>query len=317
MRKAIRVLVVQDEPLSAMMLEEALIRAGCLVTVALDAAAALAEAEETAFDTLITGLTVRGLAGEGLIARMRARWPSLAVVVLTSSPPPGGAAALQRDGAAPLALLVKPMDPDTMVGRVPPGAPGRKRAPGPQEGRRPAHGPGDVALRRRRQPAASRTPIAPRRAPRQTRAAHLFGDLPLVPGRLALGLRLAPQALGFRAGCLGQAPHRLGQLPDLLACRAHLLPRGPHLLRRGTCHLRGGAGFLSRLPRLLGGAPALRSGVFRGERCPGPLRGRGADDRPPRGRGGGDRLDGVRDHSRRAVVDHVAEARDDPQLAVR
>lgn len=109
MPAALRVLMAEDEPLAAEVLEEGLIDAGFEVLAANDGQAAVDLAANGArFDLLLTDLRMPRLDGKELIARLRADRPNLPVVVLTGFPPPGGAVSLQV-GPGPLRLLTKPV----------------------------------------------------------------------------------------------------------------------------------------------------------------------------------------------------------------
>jgi CheY-like chemotaxis protein len=106
----LRVLMAEDEPLAAEVLEEGLIDAGFHVLPAPDGEAALEIAlAGNRFDVLLTDLRMPRLGGQELIARLRDRWPHLPVVVMTGYPPNGGKADL-HDGSAPLELLTKPIE---------------------------------------------------------------------------------------------------------------------------------------------------------------------------------------------------------------
>jgi CheY-like chemotaxis protein len=107
--RALRVLMAEDEPMAAEVIEEALVDAGFEVLAATDGqeAADLA-AEGVDFDLLLTDLRMPRLDGKELIARLRAERPDLPVVVMTGFPPPDGAAALQT-GRGPLRLVTKPI----------------------------------------------------------------------------------------------------------------------------------------------------------------------------------------------------------------
>ena len=108
-RAALRVLMAEDEPLAAEVIEEGLVEAGFEVIAANDGQAALDLAANGAgFDLLLTDLKMPRLDGKELIARLRAERPDLPVVVMTGFPPPGGAVSLQT-GPGPLRLLTKPI----------------------------------------------------------------------------------------------------------------------------------------------------------------------------------------------------------------
>ena len=105
----LRVLMAEDEPLAAEVIQEGLVEAGFEVLAANDGQAALELATNGAgFDLLLTDLRMPRLDGKGLIARLRAERPDLPVVVMTGYPPADGAASLQA-GHGPLRLLTKPV----------------------------------------------------------------------------------------------------------------------------------------------------------------------------------------------------------------
>src|SRR3712207_9532696 len=95
---ALRVLMAEDEPLAAEVIEEGLVEAGFEVLAANDGQAALELAANGAnFDLLLTDLRMPRLDGKDLIARLRAERPDLPVVVMTGYPPAEGAASLPAE----------------------------------------------------------------------------------------------------------------------------------------------------------------------------------------------------------------------------
>ncbi|MBD0274042.1 MAG: response regulator [Acetobacteraceae bacterium] len=109
MAAALRVLMAEDEPLAAEVIEEGLVEAGFQVLAANDGQEAYDLAANGAgFDLLLTDLRMPRLDGKELIAKLRAERPGLPVVVMTGFPPPDGAASLQA-GRGPLRLLTKPI----------------------------------------------------------------------------------------------------------------------------------------------------------------------------------------------------------------
>jgi CheY-like chemotaxis protein len=107
--RALRVLMAEDEPLAAEVIEEGLVEAGFEVLAANDGQEAVDLAANGAgFDLLLTDLRMPRLGGKELIARLRAQRPDLPVVVMTGFPPPDGAVSLQA-GRGPLRLLTKPV----------------------------------------------------------------------------------------------------------------------------------------------------------------------------------------------------------------
>jgi CheY-like chemotaxis protein len=106
--RALRVLMAEDEPLAAEVIEEGLVEAGFEVLAANDGQEAVDLAANGAgFDLLLTDLRMPRLDGMELTARLRAERPDLPVVV-TGFPPPDSAVSLQT-GRGPLRLLTKPV----------------------------------------------------------------------------------------------------------------------------------------------------------------------------------------------------------------
>ncbi|MBY0329378.1 MAG: response regulator [Acetobacteraceae bacterium] len=111
----LRILVAEDEPLAAMVVEEILLELGHEVTLAADGAAALELAGHLVFDVLVTDLAMPRLAGWELIPRLRAERPHLPVVVMTGYLAPGVAASLEEAGPGPLVVLHKPFDLRSLI----------------------------------------------------------------------------------------------------------------------------------------------------------------------------------------------------------
>ncbi|MBX9699862.1 MAG: response regulator [Acetobacteraceae bacterium] len=114
----LRILVAEDEPLAAMVVEEILLELGHEVTVAGDGQAALEIAESQYFDILVTDLAMPRMPGWELVPRLRAGRPQLPVVVMTGYLPPGVAATLEASGSGPLVLLQKPFDLGALIDAV-------------------------------------------------------------------------------------------------------------------------------------------------------------------------------------------------------
>ncbi len=111
----LRVLVAEDEPLAAMVIEDVLSSEGHAVTLAPDGAAALALTAHHAFDVLLTDLAMPRLSGLELIQRLRLTHPDLPVVVMTGFLSPGEALQLRNQARPPLALLHKPFQIDSLL----------------------------------------------------------------------------------------------------------------------------------------------------------------------------------------------------------
>jgi CheY-like chemotaxis protein len=114
------VLVVEDESLVAMLAQDVLEDAGCLVSVARDGASALTFAASGRFDVAVVDLGLPDLSGTALLDRLRAAAPGLRLIVSTgydlSSARPGFAL------PTGVAVLVKPWDPTRLVAEVMRGA---------------------------------------------------------------------------------------------------------------------------------------------------------------------------------------------------
>jgi CheY-like chemotaxis protein len=111
-----RVLVVDDEPLIAMLMQDALEDAGGVVTVVHDAASALATASRQSgsgyFDALVVNLGLPDLSGDEVMARLRVTRPSLPVLIATASAPATtDGRPVRLPGSGPTAVLSKPFDP--------------------------------------------------------------------------------------------------------------------------------------------------------------------------------------------------------------
>lgn len=110
MRERPKVLVAEDEPLIASLLEILLQEQGYDPHSACDGEAALGMAERTRFDVLLTDLHMPRMGGAQLIRSLRAKRPALPVVVISGNAPVDWPSQLHRDGEGPLVLLRKPLD---------------------------------------------------------------------------------------------------------------------------------------------------------------------------------------------------------------
>ncbi len=114
-RNGIRVLVAEDEPLAAMVVEDILIELGYDVLLASDGEEAMRLAEGQSFDVLVTDLAMPRMTGWELIPRLRAQRPDLPVVVMTGFLPSNGRDVLLSDQSGPLALVLKPFEINHLV----------------------------------------------------------------------------------------------------------------------------------------------------------------------------------------------------------
>ena len=114
----LRILVAEDEPLAAMVIEDALTEYGHTVILAADGEEAMRLAETGSFDVLVTDLAMPRMTGWELIPRLRADRPDLPVVVMTGFLPPNGQTLLQSAAGQPLALLLKPFEIDDLTSAI-------------------------------------------------------------------------------------------------------------------------------------------------------------------------------------------------------
>ncbi len=109
----LRVLLVEDDALIRMTTEEMLVSLGHTVIEAADAEDALAAVDgDEAVDVLMTDISLPGLSGEQLAARLRQRLPGLPVVFASGYDRP--AERLSPDKAGPAVHLSKPYDVATL-----------------------------------------------------------------------------------------------------------------------------------------------------------------------------------------------------------
>ena len=108
------ILVVEDEPLIAMVFEDTLVDSGFRVTVTGGALEALAADETDPADAVVTDLRMPGMGGRELILRLRERRPALPILVVSGWPAEAGN--LSEDEAT--AFLAKPVSPGALAARV-------------------------------------------------------------------------------------------------------------------------------------------------------------------------------------------------------
>lgn len=101
-----RILVVEDEPVVAEVLADAIRAAGYEALVALDGAEALDVLAATPVDGVFMDLVMPGLSGLAVLAQIRNRHPLLPVVVISGHAADGAAAKAKELGA--VAVLEKP-----------------------------------------------------------------------------------------------------------------------------------------------------------------------------------------------------------------
>jgi len=107
-----RILLVEDNPINALLARALLAREGCEVEHAIGGAEALAAAEVGVFDLILMDMRMPGLSGEDTARRMRENGVKTPIVALTAN-------AFEDDRHACLAagmddFLVKPLSPDAL-----------------------------------------------------------------------------------------------------------------------------------------------------------------------------------------------------------
>lgn len=107
--RPLKILLVEDDSLTAMAMARMLEMAHCTVTTVTDGEAGLSALAEDSFDAVVTDLVMPRLGGEQMIRRLRLDWPDLPIVVLSASPPAEGRFGLKDGGRGPLVILKKPV----------------------------------------------------------------------------------------------------------------------------------------------------------------------------------------------------------------
>lgn len=114
--KTERILVVDDVIAVQRMLERILTHEGYTVVGAADGTQAKQLLEASAFDLVLTDISMPGLDGIGLLRAVRERDPELPVILLTGVP--STATAISAVNLAATAYLAKPIAPDLLVAEV-------------------------------------------------------------------------------------------------------------------------------------------------------------------------------------------------------
>jgi CheY-like chemotaxis protein len=116
MKPAPRVLVAEDERVSALLLERQLIRAGVVVTVVNDGRDALARVGAETFDLCILDWMLPGLLGIDVV-RQSLRYPTSPPMILTSA---AQLPTAHEDAAAAgaIAFIPKPLEPKKLVALI-------------------------------------------------------------------------------------------------------------------------------------------------------------------------------------------------------
>ncbi|WP_337185209.1 response regulator [Phenylobacterium sp.] len=112
----VRVLLVEDNPINALLAKALLNREGCEVEHAVGGEEALAAADVGAYDIILMDMRMPGLSGEDTARRLRADGVTTPIVALTAN-------AFEDDRHACLAagmddFLVKPLSPDALRGAL-------------------------------------------------------------------------------------------------------------------------------------------------------------------------------------------------------
>ncbi|UKJ74592.1 response regulator [Azospirillum brasilense] len=107
--RPLKILLVEDDSLTAMAMARMLEMAHCTVTTVTDGEAGLSALADGSFDAVITDLVMPRLGGEAMIRQLRRDWPDLPIVVLSASPPDDGISGLQDREGGPLVILRKPV----------------------------------------------------------------------------------------------------------------------------------------------------------------------------------------------------------------
>jgi len=98
-----RVVVIDDEPGVRELLGKVLLRAGFEVQTAASGEAGLQLFEDGVFDCLVVDKLMPGMGGLEVVAEVRRRWPTVAIVLVTAHPEP-----FNLDAERPEAVLAKP-----------------------------------------------------------------------------------------------------------------------------------------------------------------------------------------------------------------
>lgn len=106
MKKRVRVLVLDDEPIVCMRLKPALEKLGFEVETFSESAAALAALGEQRFDIVVTDLKMRGPSGMDVLRRAQEVSPATRVVVITGFATVETAKEAMKEGA--VEFLAKP-----------------------------------------------------------------------------------------------------------------------------------------------------------------------------------------------------------------
>lgn len=83
MKSRARVLIVDDEPLMRKLVRSILVREGYSVALAPSGTEALEKLGRTAFDIVITDLSMPDYDGFSLLTTMKRTWPAVSVIVMT------------------------------------------------------------------------------------------------------------------------------------------------------------------------------------------------------------------------------------------
>ncbi len=112
MPEALRVMVVDDEPIVGRRLRPVLEKLGFEVEVFEDPAPALARFVQGGFDIVVSDIRMRGMDGIALLERVRSHSPSAKVILITGHPSPEVAAEAMSKGA--FEYIAKPFKTDEL-----------------------------------------------------------------------------------------------------------------------------------------------------------------------------------------------------------
>jgi CheY-like chemotaxis protein len=112
------ILLVEDEPLVALVIETALAEEGFDVSTASDGVEALRLAASAKIDLLLTDVLMPGMDGIELVAALRRTRPGLPVVLMTGYVPLDGRDALARLRDEGTPILHKPFPPEAAAAAV-------------------------------------------------------------------------------------------------------------------------------------------------------------------------------------------------------
>lgn len=112
----VRILVVEDDPDLREALVDTLELAGYIVKDADSGESAIVRLSESSFDMVVSDVNMPGIDGHQLLQHITIRYPGMPVLLITAYGSISNAVDAMREGAVD--YLVKPFEPDTLVGLV-------------------------------------------------------------------------------------------------------------------------------------------------------------------------------------------------------